>query len=98
MDGIIKDLYNGKLHPAETILSHDKGYLPTVRKLDREKEALKTLLSPEGIRHLEEIERLQAHVSDMQSYADFEYGLVLGVLLMDEIFCKGGRLSPHSTE
>lgn len=97
-DSIIKDLYNGKFYPAETILSHDEGYLPTVRKLDKEKEALKTLLPPEGIGHLEEIERLHAHVSDMQSRADFEYGLVLSVLLMNEIFCKGDRLSLHSTE
>lgn len=79
-------LYNGELYPGEEIVPRNPGYSALGEKIGKEREYFKSKLSPEDKERFEEWDGLLLTSSSMNSYANFSYGVKLGVLLMCEVF------------
>lgn len=88
---IIADLYNGEIHPAETLYPSDPEYRPLEKKISSEEESLKKKLSAEDAERLETLGNLYRYSSGMSSSASFTHGFKLGALLMYEICGESGR-------
>ncbi|MCI8577737.1 MAG: hypothetical protein HFG64_09535 [Lachnospiraceae bacterium] len=84
---ILKQLYDGKVYPSETIIPQNRSeYRSISGKVGDDYEYFMKALSPEQVQRLEEMDHGRAKLSDMQAYANFEYGFRLGAMLMNEVF------------
>ena len=84
---ILQQLYDGKVYPCEEIIPQDHSEYRTVSgKVGNDYEHLMKELSPEQAKRFEEIDKGRMKLSNMQAYANFEYGFRLGAMLMSEVF------------
>lgn len=84
---ILQRLYDGKVYPCEEIIPQDHSeYRALSGKVGDDYEYLMKELSPEQVRRFEEMDKGRTKLSNMQAYANFEYGFRLGAMLMSEVF------------
>ncbi|MCI8515120.1 MAG: hypothetical protein HFI93_10935 [Lachnospiraceae bacterium] len=81
----LKELYDGKLAPAEQICPADPEYWRLCREAGQEEERLKKMLGKEAPR-LEEMRDKYRQAEGILSYCHFVYGFRLGVRLMNEFY------------
>lgn len=86
MKSILRDIYNGKLYPAEQNVPHNKGYWSIQRAISKEKEYWMQRLSEEEYKTLEE-RLLYNHDMLMSMEAEEAYvcGFRMGAMVMAEI-------------
>lgn len=88
---IMEQLYNGHIHPRESIVPHDERY----KELEEEKDRLfADLFSRVDETDKKQIEKIRDLMYESQSYLDEEnfcYGLTMGMMLMQEGYGKYGQ-------
>lgn len=81
---VLDELYYGNIYPSEQILIHDKEY----QKLHRHTGVLLTQLEEKlSKEQMELVNQFHSHVIDvnsLESKANFQYGLSLGLMMMKE--------------
>lgn len=83
---IMELLYNGKIYPQEAIMSQDERFTEAEEKVNELFDDLHDRLNDKDKKQIEEV---RDTMYESQSYAEeehFRYGLILGVLLMQEIY------------
>lgn len=89
---ILKQLYDGKIFPCETIMPQNQpGYRAAAGKVCDDYDYFIKTLPPEQAKRFEEMDRENLKTSSMQAYANFEYGFKLGALLMSEVLSGHGE-------
>ena len=84
---ILEQLYDGKVYPCEDIIPQNQSvYRAVSGQVGDAYESLLKELSPEQVRRFEEMDKGRTKLSNMQAYANFEYGFKLGAMLMSEVF------------
>ena len=86
MRSILRELYNGNIHPDISFYPQDSPFVKAARtRHDCMEKLLKTLDDSE--RELfEKYCESQADIDDIVRYDKFTYGLRFGILLMIEVF------------
>lgn len=95
MKNILERLYTGELYPSGKIVPNDPEYQPLTQKICEEQKKLKRQLSEADRESLEHLEELYSMECDMESYANFAYGMKLGIQLMCEVFAED-RTEPRA--
>ena len=85
MNSILSDLYEGKLHPDETIMLTDPEYLQNNRAISNTIEACKKKFSESDFKLLEEVLDLYGTSRAMLNSASFVEGFKVGALVMIEV-------------
>lgn len=88
---ILELLYNGRIYPAEAIMSQDERFVKAEANVNRMYEELHSRLSEPDKKQLEQ---LREEMYESQFYAEeehFRYGLTLGMMLVKEIYEYGAR-------
>jgi hypothetical protein len=88
MKSILSDLYEGKLHPDETIMPTDPEYRQNNRAISKSLEVCKIKFSESDFKLLEEVLNLYGTSHAMLNSATFIEGFRVGVLMMIEVFIK----------
>lgn len=88
MKSILADLYEGKLHPDETIMPTDPEYRRNNREISNTIEACKKKFSESGFKLLEEVLDLYGTSHSMLNSASFIEGFKVGALMMIEVFSR----------
>ena len=84
---ILEQLYDGKVYPCEEILPQNHAeYRAISGQVGNDYEHLLKELPPEQLKRFEELDKGRTKLSNMQAYANFEYGFKLGARLMSEVF------------
>lgn len=81
----LRDLYDGRLAPAEQISPADPDYWRLCQEAEKEKERLKERLEEDAPK-LEEMREKYLQAECSLSYSHFAYGFRLGARFMIEIF------------
>lgn len=77
----LKKLYEQGIYPSEEIVPADPAYKTVFEKLESEFLALQASLPPASCERLEALKALSLEESSLYAYANFAYGLRLGLLL-----------------
>lgn len=86
---ILEQLYDGKVYPCEQItLQNQPEYRALSGKVVDDYESFVKELPPEQAKRFEEMDRKMSKMSNIQAYANFEYGFKLAAMLMSEVFCN----------
>lgn len=86
---ILEQLYDGKVYPCEEIVPQNQiEYRAVSGQVGDDYEYFLKTLSPEQVKRFEEMDRGKTKLSNMQAYANFEYGFKLAAMLMSEVFCN----------
>ena len=84
---ILEQLYDGKVYPCEEILPQNHAeYRAVSGQVGNDYEYLLKELSSDQLKRFEEMDKGRTKLSNMQAYANFEYGFKLGARLMSEVF------------
>jgi hypothetical protein len=94
MKSILSDLYEGKLHPDETIMPTDPEYRQNNRAISNTLEVCKIKFSESDFKLLEEVLDLYGTSHAMLNSASFVEGFKVGALMMIEVLTKKGEI-PH---
>lgn len=90
---ILEQLYDGKIYPCEEIIPQNHAeYRDISGKVGDAFEHLMKTLPPEQVKRFEEMDRERTKLSNMQAYANFEYGFKLGARLMSEVFSNNQEI------
>ncbi|MCD7883442.1 MAG: hypothetical protein LUI87_07030 [Lachnospiraceae bacterium] len=81
---VLKLIYDGKIYPAEQIVSSDPAYHSALRELDRVLAELEDRLDEEDYQLVDTVLELCAEQMDYQCSAFFEYGFSLAAELHSE--------------
>lgn len=81
---IMEALYGGELYPAEQVVSKNPEYRKVLEESDELMEKLEKKLSGEQFSEIDKVCDLLSDAHDIQNREFFEYGLALGMLLMQE--------------
>lgn len=82
---ILRDLYNGDVYPAEEIVPRDTEYRNLSNEIGELRKHLNDKLQTEDKAQFEKMDDLILKTSSMYGFANFSYGLKLGLLLMCEV-------------
>lgn len=83
---ILEQLYNGKIYPCESIFPQSRSEYCTVsEKVGNDYEYFMKTLPTEQAGRFKEMDKNRTKLSNMQAYANFEYGFKLGAMLIGEI-------------
>lgn len=84
---ILEQLYDGKVYPCEEIIPQNKSeYRAVSGQVGDDYEYFLKALPPEQVKRFKEMDKGRTKLSNMQAYANFEYGFKLGAMLMSEVF------------
>lgn len=86
---ILKNLYDGKLHPTEVIIPKNANYYSLAQEIGNEYKYFATKLFAEDKERFEKWGRLLYEYEEMVEYANFLYGFKLGTKMMVEVFAEG---------
>lgn len=92
MKTILEELYDGRIFPAERILSKDPEYHRVNREISDLREFLSKKLSEEDLKFLETFQDLNDQSAVLEAAASFEYGFKLGAWIMLEVLDGKGEL------
>lgn len=81
---ILKDLYNGKIYPFETVVPQDEEYYPLSKEIAEERQYLQSKLPDGDKERLEKYDNMVYQTEIMLNYAYFEEGFRLGAMLLYE--------------
>lgn len=98
MKNILEELYNGKIYPAELIISKDTQYRTLNQKFSDKMESWKNKLTEDDYMQLEALLDLRNETSEMESMASYMYGFKLGALIMVEVLTGMGELARNDEE
>lgn len=93
MQSILEDLFEGKLHPDDYIVSKNPQYRPINRKMSAAVERCKDKFSETDFQLLEEVLDLYGRSHSMHSAASFVHGFKMGALMMIEVFTSSDELA-----
>lgn len=88
---ILELLYNGRIYPAEAIMSQDERFVKAEVQVNRLYEDLHARLSEPDKKQLEQLREVMYESQFYSEEEHFRYGLTLGVMLMKEIHEYGAR-------
>lgn len=86
MKSILADLYEGKLHPDETIMPTEPEYRQNNRAISKSLEVCRMKFSEGDFKLLEEVLDLYGTSHAILNSASFVEGFKMGALMMIEIF------------
>lgn len=85
---ILKDFYNGNLHPIEKIIPLNTEYRSLFQNISNNQEYFKEQLSTKDKERFEKWNQQIRQYEEIVEYANFSYGFKLGVMLAFEIFSE----------
>lgn len=89
---ILKELYNGKIYPFETVVPKDAEYYPLSRKIAEARKYLLSKLPQKDKDRLEKYDNMVYETEIMLNYAYFETGYKLGAeLIYEGLAAERGR-------
>ncbi|WP_028560279.1 DUF6809 family protein [Paenibacillus pinihumi] len=89
MKRILEELYEGKIHPEESVIPQTPHYKAVNQQVSEKLLAWKKKLSAEEYRELEELLDLRRESDTLQSKESFIFGFKLGALVMLDVL-QGG--------
>lgn len=84
-------MYDGEFNPNETVVSGDPDYVAMSHQEGEEIEYIASRLTAEDKVRLDKLIDLMGETEHMNGYANFAYGLRIGILLMFELFASENK-------
>ena len=88
---LLEQIYDGEFYPNETVSSGDPDYAAMSHQEGEEIEYIASRLNDEDKMRFDKLMDLMGETENMNSYANFAYGLRTGILLMFELFASENR-------
>lgn len=88
---MLHDIFFGRILPRERGCCTDPEYTALNRKIEEERNFLKSRLSPEDAERLEELGELYTRAAGFENAYFFADGLRFGALLMMDVLRPDGR-------
>ena len=85
-DGILDDLFEGRIYPAECVVVKTEEYKNVIKGIEKNMTYFQEKMSEEDFVKLENLYTLMLEGQNMMNKEQFKCGLGMGVLLMKEIY------------
>lgn len=83
---MIEKIYNGQIYPAETVIPKSREFQEKEEAIHQSMTYFEQILSKEDYARLETLCDYYADCEYFQSQEHFKDGLVMGILLMNEVY------------
>ena len=88
---LLEQMYDGEFFPSEAVVSSNPDYATMSHQEGEEIEYIASQLNDADKVRFDKLMDLMGETEQMNSYANFAYGLRTGILLMFELFSSESR-------